>query len=309
MTYNILNRLCPFKRQQNCDLSNLLPRGEVMNGRKAFTLIELLVVIAIIAILAAILFPVFAKVREKARQASCASNEKQLGLGVIQYIQDNDQKFPAVFDSNRSPNINWGQEIYPYVKSLAVFSCPSNVAGGAETASGTYMGNSNGQENIPVSYAMNGDIGFVNGGQLDYGPYKPEAAINEPTQKIMITETYVNNPNSHWPGWIYCPSSGSTPCTPSTWTTSSVYQAMFAGHTGFMNVTYIDGHVKAMKPVSLVTPVNQFGQLAAFELPSSSNPDCASNPTDTVAGLTSINCDDVDPAAVTAMQGVSTRYN
>ena len=62
--------------------------------QQGFTLIELLVVIAIIAILAAILFPVFAKAREKARQASCSSNEKQLGLGIIQYVQDNDEMFP-----------------------------------------------------------------------------------------------------------------------------------------------------------------------------------------------------------------------
>ncbi len=62
--------------------------------KRAFTLIELLVVIAIIAILAAILFPVFAKAREKARQASCSSNEKQIGLAVMQYVQDYDEKFP-----------------------------------------------------------------------------------------------------------------------------------------------------------------------------------------------------------------------
>ena len=66
-----------------------------MKRNKGFTLIELLVVIAIIAILAAILFPVFAKAREKARQASCASNEKQLGLAIIQYVQDYDETFPA----------------------------------------------------------------------------------------------------------------------------------------------------------------------------------------------------------------------
>ncbi len=66
--------------------------------RTAFTLIELLVVIAIIAILAAILFPVFQKVREKARQTSCASNEKQLGLAFLQYNQDYDETFPGSFE-------------------------------------------------------------------------------------------------------------------------------------------------------------------------------------------------------------------
>ena len=75
----------------------MLSVSQPRDRRRGFTLIELLVVIAIIAILAAILFPVFAKAREKARQASCQSNEKQLGLAFLQYVQDNDEKFPANF--------------------------------------------------------------------------------------------------------------------------------------------------------------------------------------------------------------------
>ena len=99
----------------------------MMKNRRGFTLIELLVVIAIIAILAAILFPVFAKAREKARQITCASNEKQLGLGVLQYTQDNDERLPC-------GNVNggalgnfpdgWAGQIYPYVKSTGVYKCP-----------------------------------------------------------------------------------------------------------------------------------------------------------------------------------------
>src|ERR1700679_638565 len=112
-------------------LSIKISKRKSMQRQKGFTLIELLVVIAIIAILAAILFPVFAKVREKARQTTCASNEKQLSLAVLQYVQDYDEKFPACFDQGRTPNINWGQEIYPYVKSLGAFACPSNVIAGA----------------------------------------------------------------------------------------------------------------------------------------------------------------------------------
>jgi prepilin-type N-terminal cleavage/methylation domain-containing protein/prepilin-type processing-associated H-X9-DG protein len=118
-----------------------------MKPRKGFTLIELLVVIAIIAILAAILFPVFAQAREKARQASCLSNIKQLGLALNMYAQDNDERFPramacmggsmdvdhggpitcAWYDDAEPPwNSNWVLTTTPYIKSLPVFGCPDD---------------------------------------------------------------------------------------------------------------------------------------------------------------------------------------
>ncbi len=110
--------------------------------RRGFTLIELLVVIAIIAILAAILFPVFAKAREKARQISCASNEKQLGLGFLQYAQDNDEMLiPATYGQPQG----WAGRIYPYVKSVGVYKCPDDPT----TAVSPYS---------PVSYAMNHNL-------------------------------------------------------------------------------------------------------------------------------------------------------
>jgi prepilin-type N-terminal cleavage/methylation domain-containing protein/prepilin-type processing-associated H-X9-DG protein len=93
--------------------------------RSGFTLIELLVVIAIIAILAAILFPVFAKAREKARQTSCASNEKQLGLAFIQYTQDNEEDMPSC-NQYQSPFRGWAGQIFPYVKSTGVYKCPDD---------------------------------------------------------------------------------------------------------------------------------------------------------------------------------------
>ena len=90
--------------------------------RRGFTLIELLVVIAIIAILAAILFPVFAKAREKARQVTCLSNMKQLGLGFTQYNQDYDEYFTG----SDAYGQGWAGKIYPYVKSKGVFICPDD---------------------------------------------------------------------------------------------------------------------------------------------------------------------------------------
>jgi len=102
-------------------------------NRKAFTLIELLVVIAIIAILAAILFPVFAKAREQARKSSCLNNEKQIGLSVMQYAQDYDETMPAtdfggMWATSQWSAYGWGyifKTFEPYIKSKQVFTCPS----------------------------------------------------------------------------------------------------------------------------------------------------------------------------------------
>lgn len=101
-------------------------------ARKGFTLIELLVVIAIIAILAAILFPVFAKAREKARQSSCLSNLKQIGLGFMQYAQDYDETLPTdwvgVPAGAWATRYSWRAMITPYIKNTQIFSCPSDSA-------------------------------------------------------------------------------------------------------------------------------------------------------------------------------------
>jgi len=103
-----------------------------MRSKKGFTLIELLVVIAIIAILAAILFPVFAKAREKARQATCTSNFKQVGLAVMQYVQDYDETFPMAGCclNGGVPPAPYGllYAIEPYVKSSQTLYCPSTKA-------------------------------------------------------------------------------------------------------------------------------------------------------------------------------------
>jgi len=94
--------------------------------RSGFTLIELLVVIAIIAILAAILFPVFAQAREQARKTSCLSNIKQLGLAFAMYTTDWDGKYPSVYDDTGPRRIIWAEKIHPYIKNTGIFVCPND---------------------------------------------------------------------------------------------------------------------------------------------------------------------------------------
>ncbi len=120
-------------------------RGSAPRARRGFTLIELLVVIAIIAILAAILFPVFAKAREKARAISCESNERQIGLAMLQYVQDNDEATPPGNGAGTG-GAGWAGEVMPYAKSAGLFKCPDDATAGSAAATPT---------TYPVSYGLN----------------------------------------------------------------------------------------------------------------------------------------------------------
>jgi len=146
--------------------------------RRGFTLIELLVVIAIIAILAAILFPVFAKAREKARQSSCLSNSKQIMLAFMQYKQDYDERWPLQYWSGTAwePAVSgyWVGEISPYIKNTQIFLCPSTSAtvnqtsyiynaGLSQIADGTIT---NPAERIAIGEGAN----FSPANGIDYGP-------------------------------------------------------------------------------------------------------------------------------------------
>ncbi|MEO7718921.1 MAG: DUF1559 domain-containing protein [Capsulimonas sp.] len=157
-------------------------------ARQGFTLIELLVVIAIIAILAAILFPVFGKAREKARQISCASNLKQLGLGLIQYNQDYDETMPC---SNDAWGQGWAGKIYPYVKSKGVYGCPDDPT---SPVSGT----------AKVSYGFNSNLLPANSifSYQSGSTSNALAAQNSPAVTVALFETQNQSSNYNGNGGV-----------------------------------------------------------------------------------------------------------
>jgi prepilin-type N-terminal cleavage/methylation domain-containing protein/prepilin-type processing-associated H-X9-DG protein len=211
------------------------------SARKAFTLIELLVVIAIIAILAAILFPVFGRARENARRSSCQSNLKQIGLGIMQYTQDYDERFPPAFSGNVSINGSapaeaaWTALVQPYIKSTQVFVCPSN------TKNTTYMSRTN--NTILMSYICNGIADANNYGGVQpinrpaYGGGANLSQFQAPSQTLVVLENIGGSPAE------------------SLFTVGDVGtgQVDFTNHLGTSNFLFADGHVKAQKATSLAT--------------------------------------------------------
>jgi prepilin-type N-terminal cleavage/methylation domain-containing protein/prepilin-type processing-associated H-X9-DG protein len=223
--------------------------------KRGFTLIELLVVIAIIAILAAILFPVFAKAREKARQATCASNEKQIGLALLQYVQDADDVMPYSYygstgDSDMVSNYKWMDAIYPYMKNEQVFDCPSdNQSPKYHYRTGEDYG----------SYGLNGAYG--KGGDSQTPPRSSAAAptpylvtmsmVAVPASTVWITDNNnaanaVNTGGSQgffWTDWTKNPTISTTD--------PRQLNNIVERHNGYTNVLYCDGHVKAVTLDSL----------------------------------------------------------
>jgi prepilin-type N-terminal cleavage/methylation domain-containing protein/prepilin-type processing-associated H-X9-DG protein len=202
--------------------------------KSGFTLIELLVVIAIIAILAAILFPVFARARENARRASCQSNLKQIGLGIMQYTQDYDEKMPN-YSFAYSGDIMWQPVIQPYVKSTQLFSCPSNTM--TDNAEGTYspgpirahyVGNILGCGGDPWSSpsTCQGVFGGRNSGGVALSDIQNPATTLAVMENVTGTMIY---PDYSW----------------------SVGR-LFVGHLSTSNYLFADGHVKALKPQATI---------------------------------------------------------
>jgi len=228
--------------------------------KNAFTLIELLVVIAIIAILAAILFPVFARARENARRSSCQSNLKQIGLGLIQYQQDYDEKYQLSFGGGDGNNLQWMQLAQPYVKSSQIFVCPSNSA------------------TKPVDFTTTNDY--------DKGSYSLNAAYYNSGTTYTPPTSFP--PYSGRPGFTTSIAQNSAPATtvwvadgqthPGLGWEDATAQVTYNGnasprflakdgngdpnmtecwverHLETTNVLYTDGHVKAIKLASIAAP-------------------------------------------------------
>jgi prepilin-type N-terminal cleavage/methylation domain-containing protein/prepilin-type processing-associated H-X9-DG protein len=150
--------------------------------RKGFTLIELLVVIAIIAILAAILFPVFAQARDKARTASCLSNQKQLGLAVMQYVQDYDEVFPSVDTGAHHLSLQ------PYMKNIDVFKCPSGS--GLYNVSNRAIVGPTGATTTTFRTSVVANADAMGG--WNNGPGLPIARVSAPADTVLFADADVN---------------------------------------------------------------------------------------------------------------------
>jgi prepilin-type N-terminal cleavage/methylation domain-containing protein/prepilin-type processing-associated H-X9-DG protein len=254
------------------------PRTTRRSRHSGFTLIELLVVIAIIAILAAILFPVFARARENARRASCQSNLKQMGLAMMQYTQDNDERFCNSYWDTTNPTPPpggrwitlgsgntrwyWAQILHPYHKSTEIFVCPSQ---GVSTWSRTpYISH----------YGINRDI----------SPYMSativplhSAELSSPSTAFMMFDagSYALDGaearGAASPGF-YMPGNGSSGVVCTSVNAALVGDCNTGRHFEGVNIAYGDGHVKWLKSDVVLAESRKFNGNTAAHRVSSWNP-------------------------------------
>ena len=224
-----------------------------MQSRRGFTLIELLVVIAIIAILAAILFPVFAKAREKARQASCLSNEKQISLAMMQYCQDYDEKYASVYDDGNgypAGRLIWADKIFPYCKSRQIFACPSQSL----DIMSAYPGVTITQSLQATRYQMPMQDTFTEGQNNTVGM----GAFTAPSETVMILESsnawYQHYCNRH----LAAPMGTLTSAAGVTYINGFLNETSWPWHNEGLNVAFCDGHVKWMKVTQLADPAARY---------------------------------------------------
>ncbi|HEY3332984.1 MAG TPA: DUF1559 domain-containing protein [Capsulimonadaceae bacterium] len=232
---------------------------------KGFTLIELLVVIAIIALLAAILFPVFAQARENARKSTCQSNLKQIGIAFTQYVQDYDERYPMAFNYANGTKVSWDGQIEPYIgikvsvdsanttKSAAlVFQCPSDAVPvdptytwayrrtyampWNNTDAGSYIGEGN--INPYIGGGLNYSIAYGTDG---YTKGRLQSDIPSVADTLMIVER-------PWYKNVFGNNTGATCNSPSQQISASPSGLGRTIHFEGYNYLFIDGHVKWLKP-------------------------------------------------------------
>lgn len=222
--------------------------------RKGFTLIELLVVIAIIAILAAILFPVFAKSREKARQASCLSNLKQISLACMAYAQDFDEKNVPVYEWNGGYRFWWADLIQPYMRSYQLLVCPSNSWTLTDGGNNVYRPrilnpatNTYSQTALTASYALTDMWVDQNGNSIYPVAGSPVGQIQDAAGTIMMCDS--GAPGYAWPSIFSGPTTYQTVnVSLLTYTDLSTtnQSAVARVHNDAFNAMYADGHAKSL---------------------------------------------------------------
>ena len=190
--------------------------------KRGFTLIELLVVIAIIAILAAILFPVFARAREKARQTSCLSNVKQIGLGFTMYFQDYDETVPGA----RLNIDGWTGMVTPYVKNEQIFTCPSWNGTGAWINRGTLCGGCGTWTRVYWGGYTYSNMRNA-GGCINWNSQEKLAAYDKPAEHALLYD-------------------GTCPHGTPTTAGQPAHEAVDRHNEGY-NVAFLDGHAKFRK--------------------------------------------------------------
>jgi len=245
----------------------------IRRNNVGFTLIELLVVIAIIAILAAILFPVFAQAREKARQISCTSNAKQIGLGILQYCQDYDEAYPL----SQAGNNQWTEIVQPYIKNGDLAVGP----GGNASKHGVWSCPSNPNPNAVNQWHVRADLFVSTPPPAGTDVVNTLAVVEKPAQKIMMFEAGLWGDGSNpinptgwnqstfsvmtWYGWApsatFNPDGSANPrddldgqhgdCDVPNNSWNAFWDACDGfpryRHTNTCNMLYCDGHVKAMR--------------------------------------------------------------